>query len=105
MPTKATTCRGRIYSALRLPDLSDYEREKGRTNTELGFWVMASVLINGSHTGLGREILTKLLYIHCESNCTVGGVLFLPCFAEGLQCLKVLREFGSGDEDLLIVTL
>ena len=54
--------------------------------------------------GLGSFGIS-LLYIHCESNCTVGGVLFLPCFAEGLQCLKVLREFGSGDEDLLIVTL
>lgn len=40
-----------------------------------------------THPGLGREILTKLLYILCEANCTVGeGILRLHVL-EGLECL------------------
>jgi len=65
-----------MFSAPRPPHLSDY----GDWQTEHRDGVLVSILIkweSQSHSGLGREIFDKeLLYIHCESNCTVGEGLF-----------------------------
>lgn len=56
LPIQATVHPGQMFSAPRLPHLSDY----GEWQTEHQDGVLVSILINGSHKfGLGREILTK----------------------------------------------
>ena len=56
---------------------------------------------------VGKSFGISLLYIHYESNCTVGEGLIHHVFPRGLEnsVLEGLKGMGTGDEDLLIVTL